>query len=1241
MSTHQRFDPDPELPEAPAVPALRGETRSPARRRRARVIWRLAGWLLGLLVLAAFAAWFVLPAVVKLQTERWLAQQLARPVSIARLRFDPLTLAADLENLRIGKREGDGALLSIRAAHVDLAWQGLRDGTLIVERLQVDRPVLSVERYRDGSFDIDDLLRRWRTEPGAAALPLPWPARFSIANIELDDGSILFDDARVGQKHRVEALALKIPLVSNLAVRGTIDVEPALSALVNGARFEATGQVLPFSSEPSSTLTLDIGTSEIARYVDYLPFRLPWTVASAHAAARIILAFTQPREQAPTVQVSGGLTLAELELRSNDGTARFALPGASVDLLEYAPQAARLRIGEVLLVAPRLDWREGAAPGLPAAWRERLGELRATGLDWSIAHLELSDGRFDLARGASSGQPLALGAKQVTLRADAISSHGTATSHFHLSARSDANEAIELDGRFSHDPVLVSGRFDLRGAQLPRWTGLLVERLPLSVRRGVLDMAGGFEYGRREAGPASETAPDNALPLHLLAWRTRLADLRLEPLVDGAIRRVQTLEALSAEGLALDFAQRQLGFARLRASGLKLNGVRTADGTLDLATLLASESDEMPAVGAGQAGGAPPHAGLAPASRRLVVARGWTIDPGELSLSDALARIEDRQRGAASHQLQIDSFVLGPRGADGFGTVALRGRLDQGANIAMDGRFAVDPLRISAALETRGLALAAWREAVDFSPALQLEDASLTAQGELVFEAGPDDDPGHFSWNGAASLSDLRVASVATGARLLEAALVSSETISIEDRPWRIATDALAVQGLRARLDISPGGAFGLAALARDDPTIVPLSALRPEAAEAAQPGNASAARIAQLHLVEGVIDIDDRREPGAPSLGLRALGGRITAIGGEAANEFELEARLSAGGRLAAQGRYVPATDAGALSFKARLDAIPARTLAPWSRHYLGWPVAAGSLDAQLDYQIAGQRLEARHEIVLHDLVPEPGDAGAGQSASELALALALWRDRDGAVRLSMPVSGSLAGGLRIGERLARQFEQSVEHAAAAPFVALGESVGSSADELERLEFEPGSARLTARTTGRLATLARALAARPQLRLGVAALADDAQDRPALARHQFERMLKARKQRDQGRETSNLDAVVITRSEYPVLVEALFADARLLLPAGRGQGKDELSLTEKAQALIATLPVGDSQLLELADARARAVSGWLAGKGGIDTSRIETDDSRVVPASGHGGARVGFRLSGPAPELAAIGKSP
>lgn len=1206
MSQRDRFDPDSLASGAPAMPTLRGESRAPGahrRRSRARVAGLLASWLVGLVVLSLFAAYFLLPAIAKQRTERWLATELSRPVSIERLRFDPFTLVADVESLRIGKREGEGALLTVAQAHVDFAWTSLRRRGPIIERLQVERPVLVLERERGGELDIADLLRRWR-DPEADTPD--WLGRFSIANIEVEDGSILLDDTAVGQKHRVEALSLKIPFLSSLPVHGTIDIEPSLSAIVNGARFTATGQALPFAEDRSSTLTIDIGTSDVLRYVDYLPMTWPWRIVSAQAAARVVLGFRQPVGAEPSLQLSGALTVAGLELVDADGRPLLSLPGASIELLEYDLQAARLRVGEVMISAPRFDWRPVAsrAEDAPVAGTSAAD---VSGLDWSIAHIGVVDGRVRIDGRFADGARLQVDARDVQAEVDEISSDGTLPSRFKASAAFGADESLAVEGRFSHEPLLVSGRFDAHGARLARWLGPVEGRLPLRVASGTLDLSGGFEYGWRDGGKAPADAPDT-WPLRVLAWKSRLEGLRLQPQPEGRIPHPQALDSLVADGLALDFVERRIGFTRAHAEGLALAAVRGEDGEVDLAAFL----EPLPG--------------------------GWRIEPGEFTLGTAQVRLEDGT-GADGHHLRIRTFTLGPRGEDGFAAVSFDGRVGESASLEAVGRFAVDPLRLMVSIDTEGFALAPWRDRLDFWPLGRIASGSLDAHGDLVFEAAAGDAPAKLSWEGAARVDDLRLVTDGTDSEILRVATMGTDALRLETGPVRVDAGEVEALGLRARLTVSPGGEVGFVA-ADGSPAIDPSA---PQgAARDADGAAASDWHIAGLRLADAQVDIDDLRHADNPPLGLVDLSGTVGAIAPGATSDVALAARLRAGGEISATGKVAMLDPLASLELDAVIDGLALTTLSPYARRHIGYPLDGGTLDAKLHYSISDRRLEARHGLTLHEPVFGERTGDADGEALPLDFALALLRDADGVVALSLPVAGSLRDpDFSIGALLAESFGELVGQVVAAPFERLASLVDASADKLAQVGFAPGSARLGEQAVGSLGMLARALGQRPGLELRIAGMADGNGDRDALARHQFERMLKARKVRGQGGSVGNLDAVTIGRGEYPLLVDALFREASLPLPTGRDGRPRDIGVSEKAKALIATVPVGDSQLVDLAQDRAQAVRRWLADQGGIDPARLDVGEPVVGRAPGPKPAsRVEFGLEASAGSLARPGES-
>jgi hypothetical protein len=79
---------------------------------------------------------------------------------------------------------------------------------------------------------------------------------FSLNNIEIDDGSVEFDDGTTGRKHRVEKLTIGIPFLSSLPYQTDIRVTPRLEGAFNGSHFVLGGTTVPFAerrARPRST----------------------------------------------------------------------------------------------------------------------------------------------------------------------------------------------------------------------------------------------------------------------------------------------------------------------------------------------------------------------------------------------------------------------------------------------------------------------------------------------------------------------------------------------------------------------------------------------------------------------------------------------------------------------------------------------------------------------------------------------------------------------------------------------------------------------------------------------------------------------------------------------------------------------------------------------------------------------------------------------------------------------------
>ena len=183
---------------------------------------------------------------------------------------------------------------------------------------------------------------------------------------------------------------------------------------------------------------------------------------------------------------------------------------------------------------------------------------------------------------------------------------------------------------------------------------------------------------------------------------------------------------------------------------------------------------------------------------------------------------------------------------------------------------------------------------------------------------------------------------------------------------------------------------------------------------------------------------------------------------------------------------------------------------MTPYAVRFAGYKIASGTLDADLHYKLDHGRLDADHQFVIDQL--ELGDQVASPHATKLPLrlAVALLKDRDGVIRIGLPVTGSLNDPqFSLGPLIGKALIHLLEKAVTAPFAMLGRMFGGGAD-VNRIDFPPGSATLLPAAQARVAAVAKALAQRPQLQLQVPAVFSPDIDKPALAQRQLRHELIA-----------------------------------------------------------------------------------------------------------------------------------
>src|SRR4030042_3976504 len=95
------------------------------------------------------------------------------------------------------------------------------------------------------------------------------PLRYSFNNIQVDGGSIDFDDGPKKTHHAVRGIRVGVPFISNLRYYVNRYVAPAFAAVVNGKEVSLKGRSKTFSESLETTFDINIADLDIPHYLEY------------------------------------------------------------------------------------------------------------------------------------------------------------------------------------------------------------------------------------------------------------------------------------------------------------------------------------------------------------------------------------------------------------------------------------------------------------------------------------------------------------------------------------------------------------------------------------------------------------------------------------------------------------------------------------------------------------------------------------------------------------------------------------------------------------------------------------------------------------------------------------------------------------------------------------------------------------------------------------------------------------
>jgi uncharacterized protein involved in outer membrane biogenesis len=1086
----------------------------------------------------------------------------------------------------------------------------------------------------------------------------------SLPEVTLARGALRFDIGRDGQLNwqRLFAGAAQAPPAEARGDQPGAAGDPdSWRILLPGLR--ATGMNLALTdrtrARPLSVQAADVGGSlDLA----IAPGEATGTVAldairlkGRNLIVREAGAGAPPALQVNAVETQGGhfrqqdILLTGLHLRGGELRALTDARGAS--------NWAQLTSSRETL-APRAS-AASRADADQTPWRIRLPNLRAEGIA----------ARYD---DATRAVPLSIDAQALAVRLDVQVDTGAndpvRAEGIELGARglrlgaSGAPAALRLARVQAQRGTLV-GR-ELRFAQVNLADGVLAARVELD---GSIDLQRMFtaraEAGAPGAGPnrGSEGA-DAGLRVRLarvaftgvrahatdhsresaltLALGTVSGELGLEAGPAGvqlrdmsmrsgpvSLRRAQQPEALAQlqavelAGGFVDTRQRSLGAQRAVLRGGALALTRGADGRIEPLNALARQRADTPAEPSGGAD--------------------WRYRLRTLQLEGIDVALADRSFGAPiAFDVSVNGAVHG-LDSGGAGALDLRLAARQGGTAAVSGNLgnAAQPMKLRVKLDR--LPLEPLQPLIGHYAALDLKSGSLGGQASIT---APDNaQRAGVRVAGELVVDDLLLDEVKTGERFLAWKRLQLQPVNFDAASRRLVVGQAVLDGVLARLEISREGELNLKQVLRDsargnDETAPAQRALTGDARDPA-----FIALVDRLRIRNGSLRFSDRSLILPFVTDITQFNGTIVSLSNrrEDRAQLQVDGRVQPFGAARARGAIQLADPRAFTDIRAEFNNVPLPKLSPYTITFAGRAVAEGRLWLDLNYKIVDGNLVGENHITMQDL--RLGERVAAPRAMDLPLELAaaLLTDEQGQLSIRVPVRGDLDNPTFDYKTVIRAaISNTLRRAVSAPFRFIGRLFGPDVEELDSIEFEPGSATLRPPEQEKLNVVAKSLSERPLLDLEVQGTFASEEDSRALRALELENALAGRMKLELG-EGERMGPIAFGQAATQIALEQLFEAqfggdaaqarrARLAREAGDGKevrrvdraDSDPIAAAgdpdlyrEMFEQLVPRQPIAERALQRLASIRADAVLRYIVGEAGLSERRLSVAAHQTVRA--------------------------
>jgi hypothetical protein len=709
------------------------------------------------------------------------------------------------------------------------------------------------------------------------------------------------------------------------------------------------------------------------------------------------------------------------------------------------------------------------------------------------------------------------------------------------------------------------------------------------------DIAGTFNAKGRYRFDASSSPPNVQVSEAALS----VSDISIRE--KGVAAPVITLPALDVEGINVDLRDRKVAIKTIAIANGSIRAWLNLDKSVNFQTLLTPVRTKS---GAGPS--TPPagpdssaSAGEEPEDRSLTVPMSAEVTGLSVKTHDVRFPLKEPIPLIVEH------------------------RLNNTGTVRAEGKILATPFQVDMTVGLTNIALKPFQPYLESFSRIAIDSGAIGLDGQVHLAVEHPRAP-LLTYRGNLVMRSLAISDRDEGLPVASWEQLLVSQIALDLDPTTVTIKEVGIAKPTVHLSIQTDGQLNLTKLF---PPAEPSGA-SPDSEKALSPPKKSAAPVIAIRtvkLLKGVMLYQDQTVEPTVRTGLYDLTGTIKGLSSKqvAKAVVNLAGKVDKFAPLKINGTINPLSEDTFTDLAITLEEMDLTAGSPYSGKYVGYRLSQGKLSLDLKYTISQQQLEAENTVLIDQLTFGEETTSEDATSLPVPLAVALLKDRQGKIEIDLPIRGDLNDpDFKYGQVVISTLLNLLTKIIASPFALMGNLIpgGANEEDLQFVEFLPGSPSLSADEMNKLEALGKALDERPGLRLDIRGTADPMLDQAAIRSRKLKDLLLAERDRERGQEQPMQENLSLEDEQR--LVRELFSK-QPVSPADAAVDKssiDEpnpLSVEEMKHQLASVIFIEEAELRTLARQRAEEVRVYLLERVKLSEEQVFLLD--VDPAvSGH-----------------------